>query len=256
MKEVITMHQCPMDMFPYTIEPSDTLQKIALRFNTSVNLISESNPDINSEDLKIGQVICIPSWFARHFYIQNISRNSGFNRQQVDLINEMRELWEEHIAWTRMAIISMVENLSDVDLVTKRLLRNPSDFAMVLSSLYGDKIASKFEELFKDHLVIASELVKAVKSGDDKAAEDAEKRWYDNADKLAKFLASINPYWTEDLWKDMLYKHLDQTKYQAASRIKKNYEDDIKIYDDIQNQVMKMADMMSEGIMRQFPNKF
>jgi len=256
MKAVITMHQCPMDIFQYTIEPGDSLEKIAGQFNTSVNLIASGNPGISLDKLSIGQVICIPSWFAHHYNIQSISNDTEYSRQEIDIMNEMRRLWEEHITWTRMTIISMVENLADVDLVTKRLLRNPSDFATLLKALYGDEVASKFEGLFTNHLVIAAQLVKASMSGDKTAALDAERRWYANADEIAAFLASINPYWSEKIWKEMMYEHLALTKSEVVNRINKYYAADILVYDKIQTQALKMADIMSEGILRQFPNKF
>ena len=250
------MHQCSMDMFQYTIEPGDTLDKIAGQFNTSVHLIASGNPGINTDKFNIGREICIPSLLMHNYYIQGISGETEYSRQEVDLMNEMRRLWEEHIMWTRMVIMSIVENSQDEDLVTKRLLRNPSDFAELLKDLYGDKVASKFEELFTNHLVIAAELVKAAVSGDNSAASEAEKKWYANADEIAAFLANTNPYWTEKMWKDMLYEHLALTKDEAVDRINKYYAADILVYDKIQTEALKMADIMSEAIIRQFPNRF
>jgi hypothetical protein len=75
-----------------------------------------------------------------------------------------------------LTIVSMVFDLPDVDFVTNRLLRNPKDFEMLLSPLYGERIASAFADLFTSHLVIAAQLVQAAKAGDTEAAEDAEKR--------------------------------------------------------------------------------
>jgi len=51
---------------------------------------------------------------------------------EVDLRNVIRKLWEQHIVWTRMTIISIIKDLPDVDFVTKRLLRNPTDFKNIL----------------------------------------------------------------------------------------------------------------------------
>jgi len=256
MKEVIIMHQCPLDMFSYTVEPGDSMERIAGRFNSSINLISMGNSGINSDNLSVGQVICIPSWSPNYYYSQSIAGETQYSRQEVELMNEIRKLWEEHIIWTRMTIMSIVENAPDEDLVTKRLLRNPSDFAMLLKALYGEEIASKFEKLFTQHLVIAAQLVKAAKSGDKIATADAEQRWYANADEIAAFLASINPYWTEKMWKEMLYEHLALTKEEAINRINQSYAADILVFDKIQNQALKMADIMSEGIIHQFPDKF
>jgi hypothetical protein len=155
-----------------------------------------------------------------------------------------------------MTIISMVFNLPDVDLVTKRLLRNPDDFANVLKLYYGESNASKFSTLLKDHLVIAAQLVKAAKAKDNKTAADAEKRWYANADEIAAFLASINPNWSQEEWKMMLHEHLRLVKAEAVSMLTKNYRAGIDVYDELENQALEMSDVMTEGVITQFPNRF
>lgn len=176
-------------------------------------------------------------------------------KSETDLTNALRMLWEQHIAWTRMTIISMIAGLPDVDLVTGRLLQNPIDFEKVLRPLYGDKISSNFSDLFRSHLVIAAELVKAAKAGNNEAAENAEKRWYANADEIADFLGRINPYWSQDDWKTMLHEHLALTKSEAVDILTGNYSEGIKVYDEIEKQALKMADVMAEGIVKQFPDK-
>lgn len=190
------------------------------------------------------------------YSINNLPNETGYSMQEVDLMNEMRRLWQEHIAWTRMTIISMVENLPDTDVVTNRLLRNPTDFAMLLRTLYGNEVALNFENLLKEHLIIAADLVKAAKAGDKKSAADIEDKWYKNADEIATFLAGINPFWSEQIWKEMMQEHLALTKSEATDRINKFYAADIIVFDQIETQAMKMADVMSEGIIRQFPDKF
>lgn len=247
----MNMPPCAMGTFPYTIKLGDTLWQIAQRYNTTIHSISATNPRININYLYIGQVICIPTTNPNITPI-----TTTYSQSEVNLINKMRELWEEHVAWTRMTIISMAANLPDTALVTNRLIRNPSDFAVVLRPLYGNEIASKFENLFKSHLVIAAELIKAAKADDIKTATDAEKRWYANADEISAFLTSINPNWSEQEWRSMMYQHLALTKSEAVERLNKNYAADIKLYDQIQSQALKMADMMSEGIIKQFPNRF
>jgi len=171
---------------------------------------------------------------------------------EVYLRNVIRKLWEQHIVWTRMTIISIIKDLPDVDAVTKRLLRNPTDFKNILKHFYGDEIASQFSDLFKNHLVIAAQLVKAAKAGYTQESADAEKRWYANADEIAAFLGRINPYWSQEMWKRMLYEHLVMTKSEAVNILTNNYEKSITEYDEIEKQALKMADVMAEGIVKQF----
>lgn len=171
---------------------------------------------------------------------------------ESNLEDTFRMLWEQHVVWTRLTILSIIFGLPDENLVTNRLLRNPEDMGAVLKRFYGDKIATMFTELLKSHLVIAAQLVKAAKAGNSAAANDAEKRWYANADEIASFLAGINPYWSEEKWRDMLYTHLKLTKSEAVNILNKNYSEGISIFDEIEKQALGMADVMASGIASQF----
>jgi hypothetical protein len=237
---------CPITKFFCTFQPYNAPRLLEQRYPT-IYPIAPVNPGANLN--------CIYPEYRD--YGQNYrSAPTKISRSELDLTNALRMLWEQHIAWTRMTIISIIASLPDVDLVTKRLLRNPIDFARALKPFYGNRIASKFSDLFTAHLVIAAELVKAAKAGNKEAAADAEKRWYANADEIAAFLASINPYWSQEDWKTMLHEHLALTKSEAVAILTGNYAEGIRLYDEIEKQALKMADVMSKGIVKQFPKKF
>ena len=179
------------------------------------------------------------------------NNNMNYNRR-MNLNNTFRKLWEEHVMWTRSFIISTASNLDDLQYVTKRLLRNPVDFANELRKFYGNEKADKFQNLFTRHLLIAANLVNAAKAGNTQAADEARKEWYENADDIAAFLAGINPYWSVQEWKSLLYDHLKMTENEAAERLKGDYADDIALYDQIEDEALRMADYMASGIMKQF----
>ncbi len=180
-----------------------------------------------------------------------------FNTEKVNimLMNIMRELWNQHNVWTRSFIISAVDGLADVDLVTKRLLRNPADFAAVLKNFYGEQNANRFKELLTAHLTIAADMVNAAKTGNMQRYEELKKDWFKNADEIALFLSGINPYWNRGEWQKMLYNHLNLVETEAVTRLNRQYEENIAIYDEISNQAMTMADYMSSDIMKQFGNQ-
>jgi hypothetical protein len=54
----------------------------------------------------------------------------------------------------------------------------------------------------------------------------------------------------------MMGEHLDLTLAEAIARLEGRYADDTAIYDDIHRQILEMADMLSDGIVRQFPQHF
>ncbi|OPX90813.1 MAG: hypothetical protein A4E52_00708 [Pelotomaculum sp. PtaB.Bin013] len=161
-------------------------------------------------------------------------------------------LWEQHDVWTWSTITSIVFGLPNVDAVVARLLRNPVDFEHALLPFYGERIAAKFRDLLKDHLVIAADLVKAAKAGDNKAAAEAERKWYANADAIAVFLGSINPYWSQEQWRMMMYRHLALVKAEAVNMLAGKYEASIAAYDENEIHTLGMADVMAEGLIKQF----
>lgn len=175
---------------------------------------------------------------------------------ECELRTTLRMLWEQHVYWTRLAIIDIVFALPDSEVTTKRLLRNPKDFEKVLAPLYGPAIASQFEKLFTEHLVIAAQLVQAAKAGHQAEAAAAEKRWYANADAIAAFLGRINPYWSARDWQSMMHEHLALTKNEAVELITKKYPESVSTFDQIEQQALIMADVMAYGIARQFPHQF
>ncbi|WP_225445410.1 hypothetical protein [Paenibacillus arenosi] len=190
-----------------------------------------------------------------HLLFHSWSR-TGISSTAVQFMNVMRMLWEQHVAWTRMTIISIAEGLADEEQTTKRLLRNVPDMAAVFRLFYGNQVAARFETLFLEHLVLAAQLVHAAKAGDNAQVAELNKKWYANADQLAKFFSSINPYWPENEMKKMLYEHLDMTKAEAIYRLHKDYASDIAAYDRIEQQALAMADMFAHGFMKQFPYAF
>ena len=179
-------------------------------------------------------------------------QNNGLTSRQLEISNTNRRLWIEHVLWTRLFIISTAFDLPDLPFVTQRLLQNPVDFARELEPLYGKQAATQFKQLLTDHLLIAAKLVNAAKAGDTAEAEKQRKIWYDNAEEIAKFLASINPFWSESTWRDLLFDHLRMTEDEASFILTGKYEESIKEYDAIQAEALKMADVMTYGIIRQF----
>jgi len=186
-------------------------------------------------------------------YDNTESYQEDIYKDPINLRDDMRLLWEQHVYWTRMTIISIANSLPDEDATTKRLLRNAKDFENAFRPFYGSKVAREFGRLITDHLVIAAELVKAAKAGNKTAAANAEKRWYANADEIVSFLAHINPFWNKEHMKEMWYKHLALTKAEAVAILAGNYVKSISLFDQIEEEALMMADDFAEGIVQQFP---
>jgi len=174
----------------------------------------------------------------------------------VDLGKAMRVLWEDHILYTRNYIISALAGLEDAQAIAARLLKNQDDIGNAIKPYYGDAAGAKLTALLRDHILIAVEVVKAAKSGVAADLAAASKKWTANADDLAAFLSGANPHWPRAEMTDMLHKHLEFTTQEVVSRLKKDWAGDIAAYDMGHAHMMKFADILTSGIVAQFPDKF
>jgi hypothetical protein len=172
----------------------------------------------------------------------------------------MRSLWEDHITWTRLFIVSAAtadEALPDLKATTERLLQNQVDIGDAIKPFYGDAAGEQLTSLLKTHITTAADLVTAAKAGDKQAAKKASDAWYANADEIATFLNGANP----DDWpladaKAMMKEHLELTEDEATAQIEGRFADGVADYDKVRDQILEMADMLSDGIIAQFPERF
>jgi hypothetical protein len=166
----------------------------------------------------------------------------------------MRRLWADHVIWTREYVVAAIAGTPDAGAAAARLLKNQEDIGNAIVPFYGEEAGAQLTELLKQHILIAVDLIEAAKAGDDKAFEGHDRRWSENADEIATFLSNANPYWPKKEVLDLLNQHLALTKGEAVARLTGDWEGDVRAFDDIFTEILTMADFLSEGIFRQFPN--
>jgi hypothetical protein len=177
--------------------------------------------------------------------------------QPVKFRNQMRKLWEDHIVWTRQFIVSSVADLPDANTAAGRLLANQDDIGDAIKPYYGEEAGEALSALLRDHILIAADILNAAKSGDSAGVEEANARWHDNADEIADFLAAANPKnWPQEEMREMMAEHLDWTLAEAVARLNAEWDADVAAYDRIHRDILHMADMLSVGIIKQFPGRF
>jgi hypothetical protein len=179
------------------------------------------------------------------------------SQAETDLTLAMDKLWEDHITWTRMYVISAAADLPDKDAVAGRLLKNQEDIGNAIKPFYGEEAGQQLTALLKEHITIAVDLVSAAKAGDNAKIEDANTRWTENANQIGTFLGTANPdNWPEAEMQDMLNMHLELTLEEATARLNGDWEADIAAYDKVHDAILEMSGMLGRGIVAQFPDKF
>jgi hypothetical protein len=184
-------------------------------------------------------------------------RQAAMSQQEYALRTDMRRLWEDHVTWTRLAIISLTTGSPDTGATVARLLRNQTDIGNAVKPYYGAAAGKQLTALLRQHILIAADLIAAAKAGDQAGVGEQQARWTINADQIATLLNKANPrFWKLGAMKAMLHTHLRLTASEAVARLTQNWPADVRAYDKIHLQALHMADMLSSGLVGQFPKRF
>jgi len=171
--------------------------------------------------------------------------------------DQMRKLWEDHVTWTRLAIVTFADGSPSFDATAGRLLQNQTDIGNAIKPFYGPAAGNKLTALLHDHITIAVELLQAAKAGDTDAFNAANTRWYANGNDIADFLAAANPRsWPDAVMRADMKEHLDQSLAEAAHELHGEYAANVSDYEGIHAHILMMADQLSAGIIAQFPSRF
>ena len=174
----------------------------------------------------------------------------------TQLHQDMRKLWTDHTVWTRDYIIAAVDDKPDATAAANRLMKNQEDIGNAVAVYYGAAAGQQLTSLLKQHIGIAVDLIKAAKAGDQAAQKAANDKWQQNAVDIATFLSTANPNWPNGILVDMMKMHLATTTDEVVARLKRDWDGDVRAYDAVYHHILMMADALSDGIVKQFPEKF
>jgi hypothetical protein len=179
------------------------------------------------------------------------------SEKAIALRTDLRKLWEDHITWTRLAIISLETGSADTSATVARLLRNQTDLGNAIKPYYGRAAGNELTRQLKAHILIAADVIAAAKAGDREKLVAAQAKWVANADQIATTLNSVNPrYWRLDTMKAEMHMHLKLTTAEAVARLQGRWSADVAAYDAVHAHILHMSDLLSDGIVKQFPARF
>ncbi|MBD5459704.1 MAG: LysM peptidoglycan-binding domain-containing protein [Lachnospiraceae bacterium] len=226
----------------HIVQPGDSFYRLAQRYQTTIPEIILRNPGVDPYNLQVGTRLSICSGQD-----QNTAQ-----RDEVEVNNDMRKAWQQHVYWTRMLMTSLLNDLKDQEATEKRLMRTPAGIADVFDRFYDKAIVAQLRQLLEEHTRIGGEIIRATKEGGVQAADELERQWYQNADQIAKLLSSINTDYSYDELHRALTQHLEMLKQQLTASINQEYDEAVGIFDEGEKQILELADYLTEGLLKQF----
>jgi hypothetical protein len=169
----------------------------------------------------------------------------------VVLHDLIRAVYEDQLVWTRMMSVAVLDGSKARDAYRDRLMDNYEAFEDALTPYYGDG-AEKLGTMLEYHFALTEKVVDEVRQGD--TFRTVLPYWYANADDIAAYLTQLNPkFWprkeTTLIWR----MYLDGILAGAIAHQKGDWRGEVDAHDALVTHCYKMADFMSDGMLKQFP---
>lgn len=166
---------------------------------------------------------------------------------QMNLIFQARNLWREFVVWSRVYLISRIAGIGISEDVFNRIYRIPIEFGDITRLIFGNQAAEVTVQQLSSTVILFRNLVEAMIAGNNDAASAIVQQLYKNADERAAYMASINPYWDEIQWKNLIYTFYNYSFQEIVSMLTsdpKNIDlfDQFLLYADI------MGDYFAQGL--------
>lgn len=179
---------------------------------------------------------------------QELPNEECLSEDQIRVLIENQKLWFKTSIWLKIYIRAKIYNTPNLRAVTNYLIAIPSEVYDLFSKYYDDRIAENIKDLLLDFINAAMGVIDVMKYCDDVMINSRIIKWYQSADRMASYLASINGYWDEDKWKEYFYQYINITLDEIDSIINDNYEEEMKLYNMLEDVNFLMAEYMAKGI--------
>lgn len=179
------------------------------------------------------------------------------NTAYLQLNQAMRKLWSDHMHWTLATVDAFFNEPKQLEVKLDRLLQNQKEIGAAIIPFYSQAAGDKLAKLLTEHIMGAVPVLKAAQINDTTALNKSLADWYKNANDIALFLSSANPKnWPQSATAPALKMHITQTTEYAVNILKGEYSSSLKGFETALNHMLMLADILTDGIAKQFPGKF
>ena len=176
---------------------------------------------------------------------------------QSALYQAMQNVWQQHMEWTYATIAAFAVDSPGYTATVNRLLANQDDIGNAIKPYYGTAAGNALTVLLKAHIIGVADILTAAKAGDSAGQAKAVAAEYVNAKAIGDFLATANPRnWSRRSMEAMMKTHIDQTLVYATDLLKGNVAQGIADYGLAESHMIQMGNMLSAGVIAQFPRQF
>ena len=170
----------------------------------------------------------------------------------IELANSVQRRWMDLARWLRYFIYSEILGLGNREAAESRLTQIANDVGSFYARYYGPEIGTSAQAIYQNYFFHVKDMIEAYKNNDMALIEQQRYSMYKDAYDFSKLLSGVNRYWDEATLQALLYVLVDNTEKQIEYIINRNYEDEIVAYDQYVEQIYRIADEITYGLIRQF----
>lgn len=167
---------------------------------------------------------------------------------QANIIFHIRSLWREMATWIREYLIAKSANLDIADDVFNRLYKVPQEFANSISLIFGDEIAETYMQYLDKQTVLIKEIIDAEIAGNTNLINEKYRELLNAINERAKFVASVNPFWDENVTKNLANTYIQYTLQEVVTYLAQEHQKNIDIYDIILHYADNVGDYFAQGL--------
>jgi hypothetical protein len=187
------------------------------------------------------------------------SGNEGgkLTAKSTELRLALRDLWVGHIFWIRdVAAATKYGNSGAAKVAEEQAVQNAKDIAASIIPFYGKEAGDKLFGLLAGHYGAVKEYMNAAFAGKKEDKTASIDKLNKNADEIATFLSSANPNWPKGTLLAALAAHGGHHVMQIDAIHAKDFLAEAKVWDVMKKHIYVIADVLADGIVKQFPGKF
>lgn len=169
----------------------------------------------------------------------------------------LRDLWVEHVFWVRNYVIAnQAGNQEAAEAAAHEVVSNATSIASSIAALYGQPAADQLLQLLAEHWGAVKHYSDASMREDAAAREAARIEISTNAQALAAFLSSANPYLPEPTLMGMLTAHGGHHMTQIDQFASGDITGEAQTWHRMREHMLALADALSAALVKQFPESF
>ncbi len=169
--------------------------------------------------------------------------------EDANTLLNFQSLWTEIIHWVRSFLHTVLGNLPEQRAIGNRLFRElPEHIYNEFSKYFNEEESRQVMNLMSSLILTNWRLITSYKNKDTMAVNLSIAEWYETANELAAFLATINKYYDKIQLRDLLYEYLRLKVSVMNAYLNGNHDLEMQIFDEIEDKVAQIANYMAMGI--------